>query len=263
MATRAQIAANRKNAKKSTGPKTAQGKAAASKNAVKHGFFARDDVVRDEKQEDFDLYREEMLAEMGPVGVMETTLAERIVNLAWRLRRAEKMQDQALEMQMRTDMLDLVVRQVQWTYRDVKGLPQEESYPKDDHMTFGRAARNDIANYRVLEKLLMYERRIESSMMRTIKEFERIQSRRQAKQGRAAERQTSAQSPPAGRHRGNLAKRSQFGAVLTVTKSCADKDYDDAPAAQPCENGPKPSQFQIPPWARSDGKGGIAAAREA
>ncbi len=226
MATKAQIAANRKNAKKSTGPRTAEGKAAASKNAVKHGFFARDDVVRDEKQEDFDLYREEMLAEMGPVGVMETTLAERIVNLAWRLRRAEKMQDQALKMQMRSDMLNLVVRQVQWTYRDVKGLPQEESYPKDDHMALGRAARNDIANYRVLEKLLMYERRIESSMMRMIKEFERIKSRRQAEQTRAVVRQSAAQSPPAQRHKGNLTKRSQLGPVLTVTKACAGKDYD-------------------------------------
>ncbi len=210
MATEAQIAANRENAKKSTGPKTAEGKAASAQNAVKHGFFARDAVVRDEDQADFDLYREEMLAEMGPVGVMESTLAERIVALAWRLRRAERMQDQALKMQMRTDMLDLVVRQISWSYRDARGLEQEESYPEDDHMTFGRAARNDIANYRVLEKLLMYERRIESSMMRTSKEFERIQSRRKAGQTRAVEQQSAAQSPPAGRHRANLKKRSNL-----------------------------------------------------
>ena len=127
MATKAQIHANRKNAMKSTGPRTAEGKTAASRNAIKHGFFARDAVVRDEDQADFDLYREQMLAEMGPMGVMESTLAERIVALAWRLRRAERMQDQALKMQMRTDMLDLVVRQVSWSYRDARGLEQEES----------------------------------------------------------------------------------------------------------------------------------------
>ncbi len=40
MATAAQIAANRRNALKSTGPKTRQGKRASSRNAVKHGVYA-------------------------------------------------------------------------------------------------------------------------------------------------------------------------------------------------------------------------------
>lgn len=41
MATPAQIAANRRNALKSTGPKTGQGKRASSRNAVKHGVYAQ------------------------------------------------------------------------------------------------------------------------------------------------------------------------------------------------------------------------------
>ena len=40
MATAAQIAANRRNALKSTGPKTGQGKRASARNAVKHGIYA-------------------------------------------------------------------------------------------------------------------------------------------------------------------------------------------------------------------------------
>lgn len=47
MATPAQIAANRRNAAKSTGPRTARGKDASSKNATKHGLtaaIASDDV---------------------------------------------------------------------------------------------------------------------------------------------------------------------------------------------------------------------------
>jgi hypothetical protein len=40
MATPAQIEANRRNARKSTGPKTAAGKAASSRNAVTHGMTA-------------------------------------------------------------------------------------------------------------------------------------------------------------------------------------------------------------------------------
>jgi hypothetical protein len=37
-----QLEANRKNAEKSTGPKTPEGKQAVATNAVKHGLFARD-----------------------------------------------------------------------------------------------------------------------------------------------------------------------------------------------------------------------------
>jgi hypothetical protein len=54
MATQAQILANRRNAQRSTGPKTAEGKATAAKNATKHGLFARYDVVISENQADFD-----------------------------------------------------------------------------------------------------------------------------------------------------------------------------------------------------------------
>ena len=68
MATQAQINANKENSQKSTGPRTAKGKKAVSQNAVKHGFFTREAVIRDEDQADFDRYSEAMLAEMAPVG---------------------------------------------------------------------------------------------------------------------------------------------------------------------------------------------------
>jgi len=41
MATDRQIAANRKNAQKSTGPKTPEGRAAVRLNGVKHGLTAK------------------------------------------------------------------------------------------------------------------------------------------------------------------------------------------------------------------------------
>jgi len=57
MATEAQIRANRRNAQKSTGPRTRQGKAALSQNAVKHGLSARQAIISAETQADFELYR--------------------------------------------------------------------------------------------------------------------------------------------------------------------------------------------------------------
>ncbi len=209
MATKAQITANKKNSQKSTGPRTSEGKAAVSQNARKHGLFASPTMMRGEDQAEFDQYREASLDEMRPVGPGESMLATRIVNLAWRLRRAEQMQDQALKMQIRSDHLDLVVRQVQWSYREANGLPQEESQPKDDHMTLGRAARNDIANYRVLDRLLLYERRIENSMYKTMKELDKLQAARKAEEAVAVAEQPAADKR---RHRaddGELKKQSQ------------------------------------------------------
>jgi hypothetical protein len=71
MATKKQIAANRRNARKSTGPKTPEGKAASFMNALRHGLRARKVVLRDENQNDYDrlhagfqdLYRPQNAAE--------------------------------------------------------------------------------------------------------------------------------------------------------------------------------------------------------
>jgi hypothetical protein len=79
--------ANRRNAKKSTGPRTAAGKAASARNALKHGLRAESLIVTDERLEDFDQFRLEMLEDLGPVGALECFLANRIAELSWRLRR--------------------------------------------------------------------------------------------------------------------------------------------------------------------------------
>ena len=54
MPTNAQIKANGKNAKKSTGPRSEEGKARSAKNALKHGLLARDTVLPGEDPADFD-----------------------------------------------------------------------------------------------------------------------------------------------------------------------------------------------------------------
>ncbi len=243
MATEAQTNANRVNSQKSTGPKTAEGKAAVSQNAVKHGFFSREKVVKDEDQADFDLYREAMLAEMGPVGVMESTLAERITSLSWRLRRAERMQHQAVKMQIRSDHLDLIFRQVQWSYREANGLKQEETCPKGDDMTFGRAARNDIASFGVLNKLLLYERRIENSMHKTMKELSKLQAARKAEQARAGKEQSAQERPPAKRHSSELKKQSQFAPGLMGATGSAIRAYAKQALPDWGQNKANQSQF--------------------
>ena len=86
MSTTEQIKANRQNAQKSTGPKTDEGKAAVSQNAVKHGLFA-ESVIKGENEADYEAFHDNFLAELAPAGAVELMLAERAVNLSWRLKR--------------------------------------------------------------------------------------------------------------------------------------------------------------------------------
>jgi hypothetical protein len=96
MSTQKQINANRQNSRKSTGPRTAEDKAAVSENAVKHGLFA-ESIIKGENEADYEAFHDNMLIELAPVGAVELMLAERIVSLAWRLKRAERMQNQVID----------------------------------------------------------------------------------------------------------------------------------------------------------------------
>ena len=97
MTSAAQVEANRSNAQKSTGPRTPEGKAVAAQNAVRHGLLAKEVVVKGEDPGEFEFYRQQMLEELAPVGQMESMLAQRIVGLSWRLRRAERLQAAAFD----------------------------------------------------------------------------------------------------------------------------------------------------------------------
>ncbi len=170
MTTEAQVQANRKNAQKSTGPRTTEGKAAVSQNAVKHGFLSRLDVIRGEEQAEFDLHREKMLEEWAPVGPMESMLAERIAGLSWRLQRAERMQSEAFEALLTPDTSGLAVRIAQ-SLRPKRSQEEEES---ESELAFGRAVVKDFGHGRVLDRLFMYERRMEHSLYRTMAELQRL-----------------------------------------------------------------------------------------
>jgi SEC-C motif len=87
MATEAQIAANRRNAQSSTGPKTVEGKARVSRNAAIFGIYSVGDVVRPEEEPTYHLFCEGFQQDLAPEGAMETALAAEIIHAAWRLRR--------------------------------------------------------------------------------------------------------------------------------------------------------------------------------
>src|SRR5258707_14837909 len=86
MASEAKIRANRLNALKSTGPKTARGKAMMWRNAVTHGMTATRVVLFDEVKADFEKFHAGIAQDFAPEGTAECGLVERIAILGWRLR---------------------------------------------------------------------------------------------------------------------------------------------------------------------------------
>jgi hypothetical protein len=87
MASWRQIKANRLNAKSSTGPKTSEGKARTSQNAVTHGLTAFMSTLPHESEEEFLHMRDTIIGELKPKGQFELELVTRIASILWRLRR--------------------------------------------------------------------------------------------------------------------------------------------------------------------------------
>jgi hypothetical protein len=87
MASPAQITANRANAQSSTGPRSAEGKAASSCNSLKLGLYARSMILPGEDPAEFEQLTAEYQQRFQPVGPEEAALLEDIVRFHWMKRR--------------------------------------------------------------------------------------------------------------------------------------------------------------------------------
>jgi hypothetical protein len=94
-----QIGANRRNALKSTGPTSANGKDRARRNALRHGFTAETVLEPLENPEDYRAFEAAVLLEYLPETPVEQELVRRLASLFWRLRRATSIETGLLRMQ--------------------------------------------------------------------------------------------------------------------------------------------------------------------
>src|SRR5436305_6175806 len=89
-----QLAANRANAHKSTGPRTPEGKHRVSNNALKHGLRASHVVVDAgegrERDADFLQLLADLNADCNPLGTREELLVQEMALCQWRLLRARR-----------------------------------------------------------------------------------------------------------------------------------------------------------------------------
>jgi len=84
MTSPARIAANQANSKKSTGPKTVEGKSRASLNSLKHGMRAETVVLPTERPDDFTAHVDKWMSDWRPPTETRRWLVERAAISAWR-----------------------------------------------------------------------------------------------------------------------------------------------------------------------------------
>jgi len=115
---------------------------------------------------------------------MESILADRIVSLSWRLKRADLIQNQTIDAMHEESTAK--------PFPALARLLTPEN--QDPDLILGRIALKDFSNERVLDRLLMYERRIEHSLYKTILELQRLRLLRTLEHPNAADPATP--NPP-------------------------------------------------------------------
>jgi len=103
MTTKAKVEANRRNAQKSTGPRTPSGKAIASMNALKHGLCAHTPVVPGEDPAEFATFAAGWVDHLQPSDPHQASLAEQVILAAWQLKRVPLLRAGLLAAEMRWD----------------------------------------------------------------------------------------------------------------------------------------------------------------
>jgi hypothetical protein len=193
MSSARQIETNRKNAQRSTGPRTSDGKSRVALNAVKHGLTAKTAVLPHEDPDEFEAFREAMFIDAAPQGAFEEMLVEKISADAWRLRRVPVLEAALHTIERERQTIKRIKDEVN-RYK----LHDSPSYvpPRDRQAYDDAAARlaeaqnalevdNLLQAIQVLEKhsreFALLERREQAltrSLFKTLHELQRLQAKR-------------------------------------------------------------------------------------
>jgi hypothetical protein len=170
-----QLAANRANAERSTGPKTEGGKARSRANAWKHGLTAKTLIIVGENANDFDLLRTELMDEHDPQSASECELVERLAGILWRLRRVPFFE---------AAILDARHASVWVSPRECE--QQEENEDEEDwkaSVHFGKAFIDDARYGDALGKLGRHETTLMNAFTKTLQILLLLQENRENRKG--------------------------------------------------------------------------------
>ena len=159
----AQLAANRANAQKSTGPQSAEAKRRVSLNAVKSALTGRTVLLEGDDAQAYQNLLDTNIKDFAPVGLRETALVQSLTDIFWRLDRIPRLED-ALIISCRA----ILLAQNPQEFDEVPVLIQE--------VRIREANEKQFRNYELQENRLSRRRE------RELKELEGLQKERKAKE---------------------------------------------------------------------------------
>jgi hypothetical protein len=150
MSSEKQLAANRRNAQKSTGPTSVAGKAASSMNALKTGAHAKSAVIKGENAAGFQQLIDEYYAHYQPQTPIQRAVLDDLINTEWLLRR-------------------LTVAEAQmWNHQ------MEASWSRgEDHYPIGKAASNNHKAHAAMQRRLDSTRRARARAIESLRDLAR------------------------------------------------------------------------------------------
>ena len=192
--------ANRRNALKSTGPRTPEGKDAVRMNALKHGLRSEEVLLPGEDEEALRELGERLRNELQPAGELENLLVDRIIALYWRLRRLGRVETGIFAWERSEELAERAEREAHgYESEDNKRLVKDStititdekkheealsrarrmrSEHEDETATLGRTFAWDADRANAFSKLSRYETAIERQLYRALHELERRQTAR-------------------------------------------------------------------------------------
>src|SRR5215207_2266913 len=203
MTSKKQIQANQRNAHKSTGPKTPEGKAAVRLNATTHGLRSQEVLLPGEDEEALKELDENLRAELQPVGELENLLVDGIIAAHWRLRRLRRVEAGIFAWQLYGELLeqaqgeaktyersthdDFIENQYGPSTRITDEQKHQEALSKAQKIkakqdaetaTLGRTFIRDADKANAFSKLSRYETAIWRSLYKALHELQRLQAAR-------------------------------------------------------------------------------------
>jgi hypothetical protein len=169
------IEANRRNASKSTGPRTEIGKRTVARNALKHGFFSKWLLIPhpDGKEDpiEYQNFYAALREHYEPLDFLEELLVEKIAVWSWRLRRLLRCESGQIARALAEHSYEIKQLSIADSGElELPALSNPEVSAITDHLF--------LPPKEELEKLLRYEAMINKQLNHAIAELERLQRRR-------------------------------------------------------------------------------------
>ncbi len=178
MPTFAQTEANRRNAQKSTGPRTEEGKKRSRLNAFKHGLTGQIDIMTGELREAHDAFVARIVLSLNPADALENQLAHSIAESHWRLNRVSTIENALFA---ESDFVHF------------------DSNQDEDYSDLGRAlsaARGFIEHPERFNLLTIYEMRLHRKAQADLKQLRELQAERRAAHETAGKARSAAPVEP-------------------------------------------------------------------